>query len=368
MKQLVCLLILAAAAFAPLKPAGQTTRKLSATKANEYGVVYTLPVTSVDITISAEKTVETPGEFALYAKRYLNETPILNKTTRWKLGEAVITPVATPDPEQRYSITLKGGSGAFVMVDENNIPISINDESYEPVAQAINLPEAKAAEPTILEQPVARQAQTEEMIQSRSSVKRAEFAAAKIYELRTNRNEVVSGQADAMPSDGNAMKLALSTIDRQEEALTAMFIGTRSTSVEVETFHISLPDQVEDGRSLDRIIVARLSATEGIVGSDDFSGAPVYLTITPLSVGEMPVNEKGETLQFPKGGVAYRIPGTARLTLTYEGKIIAEKTINVAQYGIVFGVDPALFTNKKAPSYARFDPMTGALLEIGELR
>lgn len=368
MKKLVTLIIAAAAALTAMQSAAQSTRKLSASKANEYGVVYTLPVTSVDITLSAEKTVETPGEFALYAKKYLNETPILNKTERWTLGEAVIVPVATPDPEQRYAVTLKGGTGTFMMVDDMNMPVSINDESYVPAAPSVQLPVAKAAEPTILEQPVARQAQTEEMIQSRSSVKRAEFAAAKIYELRTNRNEVVSGQADAMPSDGNAMKIALSTIDRQEEALTAMFIGTKSASTEVVTFHVALPEATEAGRPLEKILVARISATEGIVGPDDLSGAPVYLTVTPLSIGEMPLNEKGETLAFPKGGVAYRVPGTARLTLTYQGKTIAEKTINVAQYGIVFGVDPALFTNKKAPSYARFDPMTGALLELGELR
>lgn len=368
MNRLLSISILSAAALMSVSAAAQTTRKLSATKANEYAVVYTLPVTSVDITISAEKTVETPGEFALYAKRYLNENPILNKSTRWQLGEAVITPVATPDTEERYAVTLKGGTGTFVMVNDMNLPVSINDESYEPESGAAKLPVARAAEPTILEQPVARQAQTEEMIQSRSSVKRAEFAAAKIYELRTNRNEVVSGQADAMPSDGNAMKLALSTIDRQEEALTAMFIGTRATSTVVETFHVNLPQAVQPGSQLEKILVARLSATEGIVGTDDLSGAPIYLTVTPLSVGEMPVNDKGETLTFPKGGVAYRIPGTARLTLTCNGKTIAEKTISVAQYGVVFGVDPALFTNKKAPSYARFDPMTGALLEIGELR
>lgn len=348
--------------------AAQTTRKLSASKVNEYGVAYTLPITSVDITFAAEKTVETPGEFALYAKRYLNESPVLSKSTRWKLTEAVITPVATPDDNERYAMTLKGGQGAFVMVDSRNLPISINDESYEPVHEQVTLPVARKADPTILELPVARQAQTEEMLQSRSSVKRAEFAAAKIYELRNNRNEVVSGQADAMPADGNAMKIALSTIDSQEEALTAMFIGTRATSTDVATFHVDLPETETAGRPLERIIVARMSATEGIVGPEDLSGAPIYLTVTPLSIGTLPVNEKGETLSFPKGGVAYRIPGTARLTLTYEGKTIAEKTIDVAQYGIVFGADPALFTNKKAPAYARFDPMTGAIIELGELR
>ena len=55
----------------------QTTNKLSATKANEYGLIYTLPLTTFEVTIAAEKTVRTPGEFYQYAKKYLNADPIL---------------------------------------------------------------------------------------------------------------------------------------------------------------------------------------------------------------------------------------------------------------------------------------------------
>lgn len=365
-RKLISALILSAASALLITAAAQSTQKLSASKANEFGVVYTLPRTTLSITLAAEKTVETPGEFYLYAKKYLNSAPISAPLTRWTLKEAVINPMAVADESEKYLVTLKGGTGTFIMVDAaTNAPLSINDEAYKPTTALTPLPEPVAAKPTILELPVARQAQTEEMLQSRSSVKRAEFAAAKIYELRTNRNEVVSGQADAMPADGNAMKIALSTIDSQEEALTAMFLGTTSKSVEVTTLDFNLPDADEAGS---RTIIARLSATKGIVAPDDLSGAPIYMTVTPVTKGELPLTEKGEPRPFPKGGVAYRIPGSARITLEFDGRKIAEKTVSVAQYGVVFGADPALFTNKKAPSYARFDPMTGALIEIGEIR
>ena len=36
------------------------------------------------------------------------------------------------------------------------------------------------------------------------------------------------------------------------------------------------------------------------------------ITIDIIERGEMPVNDKGETLRFPKNGVAYNIPGRAR--------------------------------------------------------
>ena len=50
----------------------QTTQKLTATKASEYGIIYSLPTTVVDITIETETTTKKPGEFYRYAKKFLN--------------------------------------------------------------------------------------------------------------------------------------------------------------------------------------------------------------------------------------------------------------------------------------------------------
>jgi len=361
MKSQIIALVLGACAIAGTS--AQTTNKLTASKANEYGLMYTLPLTSFEVTIAAEKTVRTPGEFYQYARKYLNADPVLTPSVSWRITDAVISPTAYPDVNERYLVTLKGGNGVFITVNDVNYPIAINDDSFDGEIEAVELPQPVPAEPTILEKPVARQAVTPEMIQSKSSAKRAELAAAKIYELRTNRNEIIAGQADAMPSDGAAMKLALEQIAAQEEALTAMFIGTVQTSVEVRTYRLEVPS----AGAPERVVVARLSAVDGLVDANDLSGAPVYATITPLTRGELPVNEKGITKTFPKGGVAYRIPGTARVSVSYDGDDLAEGTFEVAQYGVVFGLDPALFTAKKSAAYLRFNPLTGSIRELGTL-
>lgn len=356
-------LILSLCLLAPACVAAQSTTKLTASKANEYGLIYTLPVTALDVTVAAEKTVKTPGEFYQYAKKYLGVDPILTPSTSWRITEAVVTPTAIPDESARYLVTLKGGNGVSVMVNDRNFPLSINDESYAPAVAAAALPQPVEAVPTILETPVARQAVTPEMIQSRSSAKKAELAAAKIYELRTQRNEIISGQADGMPKDGEAMKLALDQISAQEAALTAMFLGTEQTSVDVATFRVAIP---EDGAET-RVIVARLSAVGGIVDAGDLSGAPIYLNFKPVTRGKLPVNEKGQVKTFPKGGVAYRIPGTADVSLNFDGDVIFKNTFDITQLGVVFGLDPSLFTSKKSPSYLHFSPLTGAIRELGTI-
>lgn len=343
---------------------GQSTSKFTATKANEYGLVYTLPQSRISVTVAVEKKVSTPGEFYKYAKRYLNANPIQAKSVDWKIIDVVINPSSISDAGQRYLVTLKGGLNSFIMVNGQNCPIAINDEEYVPVSNLLELPQVIAAEPTILELPVAKQAVTEEMIQSRSSAKRAELAAEKIYELRRSRNEIISGQAESMPTDGEAMKVALAQTDAQEAALTAMFLGTTSTSVEVMTVEVDPQSVLEGGEA----VIARLSAVDGLVAADDLSGAPITMSAKVLSRGELPVNEKGIEKAFPKGGIAYCIPGSADIRVSYEGEVLARRQLELTQLGIVFGLDPALFTSKKEPAYLHFDPLTGAVKELGTIQ
>lgn len=357
MKKYITALATALALFMPT--AAQTTQKLSANKTNEYGLMYTLPLTAIDVTVEVERTVKTPGEYFRYAKKYLSLNPITEHSDEWKLKSVVINASAVADPSQRYLVQFKAGSTPYIVLDGKNFPLSINTESmFNPEKNEI--PEAEDAEPTILETAAATQAMTEEMLRSQSSAKRAELAAARIFELRQNRTEVVSGQADQMPSDGTAMQLALNTLNAQEEALTAMFKGTVQTSTEVATYTI-----VPDSTDRQRVVVCRLSPADGLVSADDLSGEPIYLELNVTDRGVLPINEKGITKQFPKGGFAYRIPGRAKATVIYNGTDVASASLSMAQAGIVFGLDPNLFTNKKAPASAVLNPLTGAIVEMG---
>ncbi len=348
------------AATAVVMPAvSQTTQKLTASKINEYGLIYTLPLTVVDVTVEAEKTVKTPGEFFRYAKKYLNLDPITEPSQQWVLKSVSVNPRGVADEKEQYLVQFKSGSAPFMILNSENFPLTINSEELVESA-APQLPKAVPPQPTILQLPVAAQAVTEEMLQSQSSAKRAELAAAKIYELRQSRNDIISGQADQMPSDGAAMQLALDNLAQQEAALTAMFVGTVQTSTDVRTFTVDIPASEKS-----HTVVARLSVLDGIVDPSDLSGDPIYFDVTATARGQLPKNEKGEEKKFPKGGFAYRIPGEADLSVVMGLQQLYKGHIDVAQYGVVFGLDPNLFTDKKAPAYVIFDPVTGAIRELG---
>lgn len=347
------------AAIAALPAAGQSTKRLSATKANEYGIVYSLPNTMVDVTLEAEITVRKPGEFYKYAKKYLNvDNPITEESSSARLKSVTVSTRGVANMDERYLVTLKSGFAPYMELTADNVPLSINVEGVQ--QETVELPVAKVAGPTPLETGAARQVITEEMLQSHSSAKRAELAAAQIYALRQSRTDLITGQAEQMPPDGKAMELIMKNIDDQEAALTAMFVGTESVSTQVETIGFYPTGDVTDN------VIARVSGVDGIVDATDLSGVPVYVDVTVVAKGEMPVNEKGEALAMPKNGVAYCIPGTAEVKVEYDGRKMADKTVKLAQLGVVYGMSPNSFTDKKAPMYVRFDQATGAIIESGQ--
>lgn len=339
----------------------QTTQKLSATKANDYAIVYTLPKTAIDITIVTRKTVETPGEFYQFAKRILNiDDPISRESVKYTVEKVIVNSHGEPNDSLRYAVKFSSGSSPFLLLSPDNIPLAVNtEERYRPVI--VEIPEAEKANVTPLENPAARQVITEDMLRSTTPLKKAQNAAEQLYALRQSRNDYLTGQADQMP-DGQALQLILDNINAQEAALIAMFAGTVKTSTQVNTVTYIPGVDVDKEQG---VVIARLSATEGLVDADDLSGAPIYLDYSVTRKGEMPVNEKGVRLTFPKNGFAYCIPGKANVEITFEGKELADETVNVAQAGIIYGLAPNSFTDKKAPMYLIFDPATGAAVEMG---
>ena len=63
----------------------------------------------------------------------------------------------------------------------------------------------------------------------------------------------------------------------------------------------------------------------------------------------------------------YTIPGQATVSLTYNGKTIASESLEIAQFGIQFGLDPKMFVDKKQPAYVIFHPESGSIKEMGVL-
>ena len=356
-KTIIALAALALAASAP----AQTSTRLDAGKATEYGLVYSLPLTALDIYLEAELTQEHPGEFYNYARRHLGiNDAIKSDVLSAELKSVTIVPRGVADSRQQWLAQFKNGSSVFMTLSPDNIPMGINADGAPSIMPLV--PAAQAATTSPLEGPAARQAVTQDMARSASVSKKAELAAQRIFELRETRSDILSGQADNPPADGDAMKLVLDNLAAQEAALTAMFAGVSTTRTVVEKVTF-----IPDSTATDNKVIARLSAVDGILEPDNLAGTPITLDVKILERGELPLTEKGGPKAFPKGGVAYRIPGTAQVTVSYAGRSIASAEVPLAQLGVVFGLNPALFSDKRQPYSVTFDTTTGAVVKLAPM-
>lgn len=337
----------------------QQTKILTADKHNEYGLVYSLPVTALEITVVAERETLIAGPYAKYSKKYLGAAnPISESGEKWTIKQVKVRPYGAVDPESRYLMQLKPGSTTFIEVASDGMLLSINKELSEIKENLSITPDAPAVHPDGSEY---LKYVDEDFIASQSTAKQAEMLAENLMEVRDSYLSLTRGTAETMPVDGKQLELMLASLKEQQEALTAAFTGSSYKETEIRTYtYVPEEDTTET--------LFRFSDFKGFCAATDYAGAPVSIRINVTAEGHLPVDAAGKEKEIPKDAVRYCIPGEAQVTLSFDGKTLYNKEMEFAQFGCEFGLAPALFTDKKQPSYATFNPVTGGLIELGVIK
>lgn len=354
MKTILSALGAAIIACAPL--AAQKTTILTPDQYNGYGVVYTLPTTALEIDITARHTLRTAGPFYQYAKKQLGASKIVeNSQESWEITNITVRPYGVANDSVQYRMQLKAGQNLQLAVADNGMLLAVN---ATPDADAISSPINNPAPLTPPDGDAYLQYVTEDFLSSQSSAKRAQMLAESILEVRDARLSLTRGTAETMPTDGRQLELMLNSLQHQEQLMTEAFCGTEQSQT-YTTRYTFIP--FEEGK----YVLARLGDYSGFVEPDNLAGAPIYVQVVPISVGEVPLDEKGNPRQAPKEGIVYCVPGSAQITISFQGRNFYNAEIPLAQLGTTFALDPSLFIAKKSPSFATFSPITGALKEIG---
>lgn len=352
-----------AAIAAGLTPCqSQQTRLLTADKHNEYGLVYTLPRTMLRVEVDVECVERKAGPFYQYAKKYIGTDNVVKSDGRvWTVKGVRVTPIGVGDTERRYLMQLKNNSPVTMSVGDNDMLAAINYgevslETYVEEEAGLEI----VREGTDVEEFL--QYMGEDYLASTSTAKRAQQLSEQLVEIRDSRNALTRGTADNMPSDGRQLELMLDNMQKQERAMTAAFSGSEKVMRQTVTYYYE-PD--EEGSE----VLFRMSDFAGPVDKDNYAGSPVEISVKILEEGKLPVDAKGEEKKLPKDAVMYCIPGRASINITHDGKkLYSSPNVYIAQYGMDFGLDPSIFTDKKDPAYVLFDTATGGVLEKGSVK
>lgn len=338
----------------------QNTIKMSAVKSNDYGVQYTLPKTSIVVQATGVKTIRKAGDYYQYAERYLNiSNPITKDQTVYSLDNVTARTIGVPDKSKSYLVEFKSNSVApFVTLKKDGIICAINDDA---VISETNDPTQVQITNTPIVNPVSFL--SEEILRAGSTAKQAELIAKQIYLLRESRNNIITGEADNMPPDGNAYKVVMDQIDTQEKALTSMFIGTETVEAFSKEFEVT-----PDDSNISDIVLFRFSTKLGVVDPEDLSGAPVLFSLTNKEPKDAPLltpkEQKALDDKFSRG-IIYNIPAKANLNITYNNKVLVNRECDVVQYGTQEVLVPKVLEYKKeAPVKVIFYPDLGAIKQI----
>ncbi|NDV78354.1 DUF4831 family protein [Dysgonomonas sp. 511] len=332
---------------------------MSAVKSNNYGVAYSLPKTMIEVNAHYTKTTRKVGEFYQYAERYLSiSNPITEDAVIYTLTGIDATTQGIIDKDKSYLVEFKANSlSPFVTLTNDGLLCAINEDYAFPKVEMAELTPAEAVKTVD-----PRSYLSEEILRAGSTAKQAELIAKQIYRLRESRNNILTGDADNMPPDGQAYKLVMSQLDEQEKALTAMFIGTESSESGSERFTV-----VPNEKDIKDKVLFRFSAKLGIVSADDLSGAPVYLSLKNKEPRTEQVLTEKEAKEMEKkfsSGIIYNVPNKAVLTITYNSKDYVNTECDVVQYGVQDVLAKQMFDNNKRPIKVTFYPELGAVKQI----
>jgi hypothetical protein len=329
--------------------------KVVPTKASGDGVTYSLPLTSFIVNAEVTRVTVKAGPYYRYAERYLGIKDVPTEdAVYYELENVTLASKGVPDPDNVYKIEFRQKTIApFACLTPDGLLCSIN-ELYVPEEQAqeVSVEQSKAniLPPTSV--------YTEELLMAGSIARQAEIAAKQIYHLRESRTDILTGDADNLPPDGEAMKIVISKIEEQEKALTRLFTGaeTRETS----WFDVSILPEDE----LRNEVLFRFSSKLGILDADDLGGEPVCMNLTALErAPELDPKEAGKKAKLLKG-IVYNVPGRARVEIVRNNKTLIKKEMPVVQFGTQEALVPVLLEDKKQPIKVVFYPETGAIKQI----
>ena len=325
------------------------------TRATGNGVTYSLPKTSLIITVEVTRTTCKAGQFYRYAERHLGiKDAIMEDNVSYELGRISLVNKGIPDESNTYVVEFRTGTVApFVYLTEDGLLCSINAE-FVPVP-LVTVRDMKNTEPAEIH---VAPVYTEEYLMAGSVVRQAEVAAKQIFRFRETKMDILTGDADNMPPDGEAMKITLKYLEEQEKAWTNLFTG----SCVKETFYHDITVIPQD--DMNDNVLFRFSRKQGILSADDLGGEPVYINLRVTERAPVLSPKDAEKKEKTMKGIIYNLPGKARVEIKTAQNTLYRSEVQVAQFGTQESLAPVMLDDKRSPIKVVFYPETGALKQI----
>ena len=328
--------------------------------ASEGVVTYSLPCTSLLLEVEAVREVYTPGPYSKYAKKYLGIDVPQEAAEQYQLTSIKLTPFLEADMSKCYVVNLgslatEATTSFFKMTSQGVIVLSDSPKANSDIWRFPTLTDnfekdASGATPNFVSTETTlyknvknaaggydRVSIQQSQVVEKSTEKKAQEIANQIFALRKKRVEIITGDTDAT-FDGEAMGAAINEISRIESDYMNLFLGKKETAIQKINFNV-LP-KADNVRQM--YVAFRLSPTQGLLSSDNVSGRPIVLELTPeedlktiQTITEVSSSKKSfkSDPKAPKVNIYYRVPSVCLIKVLDGQEMLLQTRVPVYQLG-----------------------------------
>ena len=333
-----------------------TTFAKNASPGQQSGLYYSLPQTMLQLDFVIRETVCEKGPLSDYADDYFENEDFVNyKSTTYELLDVRMTPKATPDPNATFFVTVaavRGSGKPYFDVLPNGIIKSVGavgNKEEAPICVVENQEmTSESSKLTRSEDPGFFPLLTA----GKSNSQLAKEVVDKIEEIRKAKFYLISGDVE-MASNPETFNAMCAKLDEAERQYMSLFLGKRTTKEVVRTIYVA-PDKENAV-----LTVAKFSDREGLVIGETGSGDAITVEVASLNTTaaiNAPSQSAVESMSY-ENKVFYRIPETADVKVTCDGKVLVADRLTINQLG-------ALLMAPVAGTKLLFDTTTGQIVNM----
>jgi hypothetical protein len=329
--------------------------------ANESSLVYYSPKNTLLFNFTYTIETQEMGKYAPFAEELLGITDALMETrTIYSLQGVSVSTRTDIDLNRVHKVVTDPLIPIYLLnINEKGLLTGFNTD-FKAKQQ---VKRAKAEENTKTES-IKTIPFSEEMLGTKSLAEQAHVVAQQIFHIREIRMYLLSGEVEHTPADGEAMKLILDELKRQEKQLLALFVGKKTITTQHYTYEYC-PIK-NDEKTFEEILY--FSEENGFTNAENIDAEEIKIQmayqhqyITPMV--EEKKSRKKDTYQPSQ--LVYNIPGHACVSITHKGIKWLNKTLPIAQFGVDMPIPTNLFTNEVIPSII-FSEKTGNIISISK--
>lgn len=337
---------------------------------DNYTLIYSIPKTTLTVSVEATQTIIYRGPYYQYAERFLGISDVpAQDVTSWKINNVEIDSYSEADPDHYYSLVTNDRHVTnFFRLGKEGFVLPINHRQLPELKSNMHIEEKEVKRPLYTDMSIQPKVVEEtrtvmRMVRqdtafvnvpvmqretvTKSLQEKAAEVADLIFELRGNRFKLLSGDLDLFP-DGKAMESIIAEFERLEKEYLTLFTGKVFEARHNFVFEYTPGKEESMDNGTEHETLFRFSDSEGVLPATDVSGRPIIIEL----VKEMKTSQLDRISQVPSSPdtvpnrLFYRIPDVASVRLTDENRTISSNRLIVSQYGKIVSLPPDFLWEK----------------------